>query len=445
MTLKQSELFDTFVPVEQAPAAKAGRVGRATPEFPARLRHSKAVCADLREFRAFGTETLCPSNNARFPAELPVFVNEFWTAKQRDGRNLHEISYRACFKPSLVRFFLERFSDPGDRVYDPFMGRGTTLLEAALRGRKVAGCDINPLARILLAPRLEVPVLAAVEARLNSLEWRRWESEAIDEELLVFFHEDTLRQIYSLRQYLLERTAAGTIDAVDRWIQMVATNRLTGHSPGFFSVYTLPPNQATSVVAQRKINAKRQQTPPPRNVATIINKKTKTLLSDLTAEDRRRLAEAASDAWIVTGSADATAGLPEASISLIVTSPPFLNVVDYKGDNWLRCWFNGLDAAAVPIWQLRKAEAWEKAMERVFVALHRLLKPGGWIAFEVGEIRKGTVLMENLVVPAARRAGLETVALLINQQEFTKTAKCWGVDNLTKGTNTNRVIILSKT
>ncbi len=37
---------------------------------------------------------------------------------------------------------------------------------------------------------------------------------------------------------------------------MVAINRLTGHSPGFFSVYTLPPNQATSVQAQRKINGK---------------------------------------------------------------------------------------------------------------------------------------------------------------------------------------------
>ena len=38
---------------------------------------------------------------------------------------------------------------------------------------------------------------------------------------------------------------------------MIALNRLTGHSPGFFSVYTLPPNQAVSVKAQRKINRDR--------------------------------------------------------------------------------------------------------------------------------------------------------------------------------------------
>jgi hypothetical protein len=51
---------------------------------------------------------------------------------------------------------------------------------------------------------------------------------------------------------------------------MVAINRLSGHSPGFFSVYTMPPNQAVSAQVQRKINARRNQTPPPRDVAAII-------------------------------------------------------------------------------------------------------------------------------------------------------------------------------
>ena len=64
-----------------------------------------------------------------------TFTNEFWTAKQRAAHSLHEVSYRACFKPQLPRFFVERLTQPGDVVYDPFMGRGTTLVEAALMGR----------------------------------------------------------------------------------------------------------------------------------------------------------------------------------------------------------------------------------------------------------------------------------------------------------------------
>src|SRR5262245_49374453 len=87
-------------------------------------------------------------------ASLVVFVNEFWTNRQRAAPSLHEISYRACFKPQLPRFFIDRLTKPGDVVYDPFMGRGTTLLEAALCGRTPWGCDVNPLSEALLAPRL---------------------------------------------------------------------------------------------------------------------------------------------------------------------------------------------------------------------------------------------------------------------------------------------------
>ena len=61
---------------------------------------------------------------------------------------------------------------------------------------------------------------------------------------------------------------------------MVAIGRLTGHSPGFFSVYTLPPNQAVSIASQLKINKAREQFPPDRDVKKLILKKTKALLSD---------------------------------------------------------------------------------------------------------------------------------------------------------------------
>ncbi|MDO5845926.1 MAG: DNA methyltransferase, partial [Methanocorpusculum sp.] len=63
------------------------------------------------------------------------YINEFWTAKQRDANRLHEVSYRACFKPQLPRFFIDALTLTGDRVYDPFGGRGTTVVEAVLAKR----------------------------------------------------------------------------------------------------------------------------------------------------------------------------------------------------------------------------------------------------------------------------------------------------------------------
>src|SRR5690606_38960867 len=103
----------------------------------------------------------------------------------------------------------------------------------------------NPLSRILLEPRLAPPSLAEVEARLAGIPWRDTGEQR--EELQVFYHPETLGEISALRRYLIERDRAGALDAVDRWIRMVAVNRLTGHSAGFFSVYTLPPNQAVSL------------------------------------------------------------------------------------------------------------------------------------------------------------------------------------------------------
>src|SRR5262249_29732682 len=126
-------------------------VARANPEVRATL------VEELSAFREFGkaTRQLTTSfpSPGQQPRQVPTFVNEFWTAKQRQAHSLHEISYRACFKPQLPRFFIERLTQPGDAVYDPFMGRGTTLLEAALLSRIPLGCDVNPLSAVLTRPR----------------------------------------------------------------------------------------------------------------------------------------------------------------------------------------------------------------------------------------------------------------------------------------------------
>jgi hypothetical protein len=375
-------------------------------------------------------------------AQVPTFVNEFWTSRQRAAHSLHEISYRACFKPQLPRFFIDRLTEPGAVVYDPFAGRGTTPLEAALAGRVPVACDINPLSAILVAPRLSPPTVAEVRARLDAIDLSA--RVEVPHDLHAFFHPDTLLDIAALRAYLQARERAGSLDGVDRWIRMVAVNRLTGHSPGFFSVYTLPPNQATSVQSQRKINEARNQVPPRRDVRAVILKKTKALLKDLTPADAQALASAVRRARLVTRAAHHTPEIGGASVDLVVTSPPFLTVVNYQRDNWLRCWFCGIDPAAVHLTILRRLDHWQAAMTRVFRELHRVLKPGGAVAFEVGEVRKGTIRLEEAVIPSAVAAGLEPVFVLINAQEFTKTANVWGVSNNRVGTNTNRVVVLRK-
>ncbi len=408
---------------------------------------NSAFARELTHFHEFGkATTVIETQAATFeghPLAVPTFVNEFWTAKQRAANNLHEISYRACFKPQLPRFFIERLTAPGEIVYDPFMGRGTSLLEAALLGRVPYGCDINPLTGLLIQPRLQPPTVEQIEERLQAIDFS--DVEETPEDLLVFYHPATLREICALKKYLLAHEKSGALDAVDSWIRMVALNRLTGHSTGFFSVYTLPPNQAVSLKSQRKINADRNQTPPRRAVPHIIRKKSIQLLNECDAALRETLSTSGSKARLLICPADQTPAIAAGSVALAVTSPPFLNVVDYVTDNWLRCWFSGIDAATVKLTTPRKVEDWQKVMTSVFHELARVLRPGGHVAFEVGEIHGGKTKLEEAVLPCGLAAGLEPLLILINDQEFTKTANCWGVNNNAKGTNTNRVVVFRKT
>ncbi|MEA3156007.1 MAG: hypothetical protein QOK44_3596 [Betaproteobacteria bacterium] len=375
---------------------------------------------------------------------VPVYQQELWTSRQRQACSIHEVSYRACFKPQLPAYFIEQLSEEDDIIYDPFSGRGTTAVEAALRARRVIANDINPLSAIFARPRLEVPDVSEIDARLHSIELKKRVRSPLD--LSMFFHRDTERELLNLRAYLNARRRSRSEDSVDRWIRMVATNRLTGHSPGFFSVYTLPPNQAVSPEGQIRINQRLDQTPSYRDIRELILKKSIQLQSGLTAADRDRLRRAAAHARFFEQPAALTRPITADTVQLTVTSPPFLDVVQYAKDNWLRCWFNALDAEAIGkrMTISRNVEEWSIVMTSVFAELYRITRPGGWVAFEVGEIKRGQIRLDEIIAPIGMVAGFECQAVLINAQRFTKTANIWGISNNRLGTNTNRIAVFRK-
>ncbi len=358
-------------------------------------------------------------------------IGEFWTSRQRQANRIHEVSYRACFKPQLPRFFIKRFTEPGDIIYDPFMGRGTTPIEAALIGRIPYGNDASPLSRVLTEPRINPPTLLKVQERLQNIDW--WIPECLPsrvDDMLVFYHIQTLHQIYSLRKYFRERK----LDKTDQWIRMVATNRLSGHSPGFFSVRTMPPNQAVSINKQKRLNEKHSLYPEEKNIAELILKKTKYLLS--------QKHPVANDSMFLTRLSEQTPEISDGIVALTVTSPPFLDIVDYEKDNWLRNWFLELDSPKLSIY--KKVDEWRNFTQRTLKELCRITKSLGYIAYEVGEVRNRKLLLEEVVVDAAVKLPLELIRVYINQQDFTKTANCWGIRNNTKGTNTNRILLFQR-
>jgi hypothetical protein len=52
--------------------------------------------------------------------------------------------------------------------------------------------------------------------------------------------------------------------------------------------------------------------------------------------------------------------------------------------------------------------------------------------------------LEESVLRCGDQAGLIPLLVMVNAQHFTKTANCWGVDNNSKGTNSNRIVLFRK-
>ena len=226
---------------------------------------------------------------------------------------------------------------------------------------------------------------------------------------------------------------------------MVALNRLTGHSPGFFSVYTLPPNQAVSVKSQRKINAKRNQTPRAARCSQLILKKTAATPRRCDHRRARHSARGGPKALLLTSPAHATPQIP-LQLRRRSSSPRRRSSTSCNTPPTTGCaaGFLASTPTSVKLTVPRKIADVAAVMTDVFHELHRVLKPGGHVAFEVGEVHAGKTKLEEAVLPCGIAAGLEPLLVLINDQKFTKTANCWGVDNMAKGTNTNRIVVFRR-
>jgi len=58
--------------------------------------------------------------------------------------------YPARFIPQVVRYFIERYTKPGDLVFDPFAGSGTVAIEAEMTARNYIVWDLNPITELLV-------------------------------------------------------------------------------------------------------------------------------------------------------------------------------------------------------------------------------------------------------------------------------------------------------
>ena len=133
--------------------------------------------------------------------------------------------YLGKFIPQLVEVFLRRYFKAEDCVYDPFVGSGTTLVEANAYGTHAIGCDISAFNCLLTRVKTTAYALGSLEMSLRATyEVARKEVETVD----VDEASDWLRAWYApnaLRELLAYRRAASRLDDSTRDVAHIILSR----------------------------------------------------------------------------------------------------------------------------------------------------------------------------------------------------------------------------
>lgn len=238
--------------------------------------------------------------------------------------------YFAMFPESFAESWIERLTQPGDLVLDPFSGRGTAPFQALLMGRAAVGGDINPVAYVLTRAKLRSPSLGRLLPRLDELEEKFrvavGEQNPIDggqdenrEFFELAFSPRTLAQLYYLREGL-----QWSSDDSDTMIAAVVLGCLHGevNAAANYLSNQMPRTISTKPGYSVKFWRERDLVPPDRDVFEVIRNRAK-----YRYESKRPLRRG--QAWLCE-MRELPRHVGPRRAQLLITSPPYLDTTSFE-------------------------------------------------------------------------------------------------------------------
>ena len=249
--------------------------------------------------------------------------------------------FPAKFFPELPRYLIRKYSKPGGYVIDPMCGSGTTVLEAMLNKRIGIGADIDPIALLITKVKTTPIQSEPLETASKILEQqvKKFDNSADYNPVIPEFHyrdkwfrSFVLRDLGIIRDGILaikKNTQISQVDDIVDFFQVIMSSIIR-------DVSNADPH-CTRTVLRKKV---RKKILPGDTLKKFHQRLTHQI------HEMKQLTEILNDSeyfhsQIPGGTALATE-LCDDSIDLAVTSPPYINAVDYPRTHQLEMYWLGL-------------------------------------------------------------------------------------------------------
>lgn len=283
--------------------------------------------------------------------------------------------YYAMFPMEFAFEVIEKYSNPGDYIIDPFFGRGTSIIAASVLGRKSLGIEINPLGWLYTKTKLQPASEQSVIAKLNEIydysDKYKNELKKQSQFFRLCFCDDVLTFLISARENLNWKRSR--IDATLMSFILVylhgkigegLSNQMTmTKSMGYnYSIkwwsrngYEKPPIVNPVDFLKKRIEWRYKKGKPNLNHNKIY-------LADASKKLMKFAEEPLSRKY-----------------SLLFTSPPYWSITNYHVDQWLRLWLLGGNDFPKTLAMKNKGRFLSKQdyivlLDNVFEASSKLLK-----------------------------------------------------------------------
>lgn len=319
-----------------------------------------------------------------------------------EGRWARLGPYYAMFPIEFAEGAIVEFTEPGQLVVDPFCGRGTVPYVSMVTGRASVACDINPVAwvyaRTKTSPLRDIdPLLERVDevqdavVASDAIADSDFQSLAFCPAVLAYIN--AARRVLDWRENSIDRcVAAFLIHYLHSKLGEGLSNQMR-HSKAMSPKYCI-----------RWWREHGLTTAPAIDPAEFLRHKIKWRY----AKGLPRQVELHS---VKIGLGDAANALPKPrqAAALVVTSPPYSGVTDYRTDSWLRLWALG-EGPSLPEWHTEQKyahlEKYATMVRSVFDATKKVCDSGcTWLVRSDARPRTRQVL-EGLLLEIADGRGV---------------------------------------